>query len=630
MKVEISSKIRGVTGRILAVYLVIFILFGLVVILTDYSLEKIEVNTDLTAAVQVPRINMANEIKTAVLFQQLYVKKYIDRENPLEAKAKFREDERLIQDRLRKLAEVSKGEVDRKMIDKVRQEYEEYTLVVNTIFKLDPGRTTLTQVLMTNYAVTAGNINQLTDALVQNVMTEISSSTAMTNTYIDKLSKNNLAVSLIALLAGLFAIWRLSTWISRPVNSLVTAIGLMAQGNLAQKVETCGITEFDTLGSSFNHMIGTLRQLVFKISQAATEVSSSSVHLSQAANDVNQVTLEVASGMETFVANGEQETENMNRAAMMLGQVNRTIDEIADRVQQQADNIKSSTEAVREIAIMAQEVNGKAEHLTEVSRDTVSMAENGGDTVERAMSGMDEIKTIVSSSAQAITSLVKQSEEIGKTVQLIGEIADQTNLLALNARIEAARAGEAGKGFAVIAEQVRILADKSRAATQQVSDSVNTVRKGISDAVAAMEQIESETDRGGVLVKDAGQVLAQIMQQIRAAIAPIQEISVLIDNVTNMTGDVVVAMSNVAELAQNNAVSSQQTADRTTEINQIVEQANSTVQDNVKAAKEVSVHTEMISVSTHEVAASAGQLSETSVELQRLIAEFNIEEQGGQ
>lgn len=621
---KVLERLKGIGGRILLSYLIVFVLFCSGMVLTNSSLQAIAGNTRDLADQYVPYINMANEIKAGVLAQQVLVREYVDRENPQVVKKKFRQQERVIQDRLEKLMALSKNQEQFQKADQVKREYEEFILMVNTIFKLDSGRTGLTTVLLENYVITAKNINEITDVLVADAVEGISISSNENYTMIRDTTMTNSLIITLAIAFGIGATYVLYIWISRPISSIMQSISGLAKGDLTQRVGANSIKEFAVLGQTFNEMVNNLRNLITNIAEASKEVSQSSEHLSESAENVAVATRQVAAGMDTVVASGDGQVHSMEQAKTNLNEINETIQKIAQRAQQQASSIDSASLGIKEIATMANAVNAKAKHLESISGEIAQIAEAGGDRVDQAIAGMDGIKGIVTKSSEVILGLVKYSAEIGKTVQLIGEIADQTNLLALNARIEAARAGEAGKGFAVIAEHVRLLADKSAEATKQVGNLVLTVQNGINESATAMEKIISETTQGGDLVSSAGQVLGQILDNIEGTIQPIQEISGLIHEVSGKTGDVVEIINSVADLAQDNAHASQAAVTGAKEVSTSFGEVGEGVEANVDIAKEISGYTEKITLSTESEAASARQLAGTAVKLEELIASFRI------
>lgn len=621
---EVVEKLKGIGGRILLSYLIVFVLFCSGMILTNNNLRAIEVNTRDLSNQYVPHINMASEIKAGVLAQQVYVREYIDRENPKVVKEKFRQQERLILDRLEKLMAISHKQEQSQQIVKVKQEYDEFLLMVNTIFKLDPGRSDLTQVLLDNYVISVTNINKLTDVLVKDGVEGISRSSNENYTMIRDTTLTNSLIITVAIAFGIGATYVLYIWISRPILSIMQSISGLAKGDLTQRVGANSIKEFAVLGQTFNEMVDTLRNLITHIAEASKEVSQSSEHLSESAKDVAVATRQVASGMDTVVDSGDGQVHTMGQAKTNLNEINQTIQLIAQRAQQQANSIDSASLGIKEIATMANAVNAKAKQLESISGEIAQIAEAGGERVDQAITGMDGIKGIVTKSSEVILGLVNHSAEIGKTVQLIGEIADQTNLLALNARIEAARAGEAGKGFAVIAEHVRQLADKSAEATKQVGSLVLTVQNGINESATAMEKIITETTQGGDLVSSAGQVLGQIINNIEGTIQPIQEISGLIHEVSGKTGDVVGIINSVADLAQDNAQASRAAVDTAMEVNSTFGEVSEGVVANVDIAKEIRGYAERISESTEGEAAAARQLAGTAVKLEDLISSFRI------
>jgi methyl-accepting chemotaxis protein len=201
--------------------------------------------------------------------------------------------------------------------------------------------------------------------------------------------------------------------------------------------------------------------------------------------------------------------------------------------------ISEVSSATTQVAAAATEIAASAEEMAcavgEVARQTTSAAQRsedsgklageGGAIVQATVSGMKEIETAVSESASSVSALGKRGEEIGQIISVINDIADQTNLLALNAAIEAARAGEHGRGFAVVADEVRKLADRTTKATEEIGGSIKAIQGETTTAASRMNRGNEQVRSGVANAEKAGASLEQIVAGTRDLASMIMSIS---------------------------------------------------------------------------------------------------------
>ncbi|MBK7500158.1 MAG: HAMP domain-containing protein [Ignavibacteriales bacterium] len=221
--------------------------------------------------------------------------------------------------------------------------------------------------------------------------------------------------------------------------------------------------------------------------------------------------------------------ENINAVASALDEAISQVSEAVRATASAANQISSSTEEMaagaHEQASQASEVSGAVEEMTktiyettknttaasEASRFAGESARVGGKVVAKTIEGMDRIAEVVKQSADTVMELGRSSDQIGEIVQVINDIADQTNLLALNAAIEAARAGEQGRGFAVVADEVRKLAERTTKATKEIASMIKQIQKDTSGAVESMQRGTAEVEKGKSLAHKAGDSLKEII-----------------------------------------------------------------------------------------------------------------------
>ncbi len=234
--------------------------------------------------------------------------------------------------------------------------------------------------------------------------------------------------------------------------------------------------------------------------------------------------------------------------------------------QRQANELRSTSEAVELITRSIREVDSSATQSARVAQRTLEVTEQGAQAVRNAISGMDTIREQIQETAKRIKRLGESSQEIGDIVDLISDITEQTNVLALNAAIQAASAGEAGRGFSVVAEEVQRLAERSAEATKQIGALVKTIQGDTQDAVAAMEKSTQGVVEGAKLSDVAGQSLREIEQVSHELADLIGSISVSTQVQTDMAQEVAATMAEILRLTERTTEGTKKTADSVTEL----------------------------------------------------------------
>lgn len=213
-------------------------------------------------------------------------------------------------------------------------------------------------------------------------------------------------------------------------------------------------------------------------------------------------------------------------------QITQNLQEVSSEINSQLRQMEMSTRVIEEMAVGINKIAETSSAVSETSIDTAKQANLGNETIKKTMAQMNSINTSVLDSAAGIKNLDNRSKEIGQIVGLITNIANQTNLLALNAAIEAARAGEHGRGFAIVAGEVRKLAEQSANSANQISTLVQAIQKDTAQSVENMNKVTLAVESGINVVREAGDAFQRILKSAESVADQIQDISAVSEEIS--------------------------------------------------------------------------------------------------
>ena len=325
-------------------------------------------------------------------------------------------------------------------------------------------------------------------------------------------------------------------------------------------------------------IVGPIRQVVDALSDIASGEGDLTKRIPVKTNDeVGQL----AKGFNTFAQKIHDTIAQVSNSAQDVASAATEIaaasDEMANGLQQQSSQVHQISSAIEEMNASIVEVAHKSEDAAKQAIKSGDVAEEGGTIVNQTVHEMQSIKETVNASAVSVQELGKRGEQIGQIIAVINDIADQTNLLALNAAIEAARAGEHGRGFAVVADEVRKLADRTTKATGEIAQSITAIQDETKLAVDRMSEGTDQVSQGVEKASIAGESLSEIVNSVRAVSDMIQSIAAAADQQSTASTQVANNIENISSVTRQTSQGAEQAAEASGQLSAKAEQLQSLV-----------------------------------------------------
>lgn len=371
-----------------------------------------------------------------------------------------------------------------------------------------------------------------------------------------------------AIFVSLGIVFLLCRYINRSIQALLTASQKIAEGDFRVNLEVRGNDEFGKLSKAYTAMIGNLKMMMSKMQSASDHVSHVAQELSGSTEQSVEVTNQITASMTSVATLADDQLRSVSASLKRIGRVSSGIEAVSSGAQSSSKQAKA----------------------------TVNTAQQGGISVANAIEQMQSIERTVTVSSDVVVKLGERSKEIGQIIDTISGIASQTNLLALNAAIEAARAGEHGDGFAVVAEEVRRLAEQSQDASKQIALLIGEIQLDTGKAIEAMQAGTKEVAIGTEAVRVVGASFGEIVALAEATAKQATDTSEVVQTLAEDIHQITSASQAITQSSEFVSTEAQTVAAAAQEQLAVVEQIGESVSNLTKLAYGLNVSIQAIKV----------------------------------
>ncbi len=379
-------------------------------------------------------------------------------------------------------------------------------------------------ILMEDFDKTSIAITSMVEEFVKQQTDEASAMTDNVQKSIGQIMMVLLVISLITIVSGLLIAWYLTSSVVRPLIRAVDVSNSIANGDLTVKIDSDRTDETGQLLNSMNNMAANLKKLIADIKETSSNMASASEQLSASS------------------------------------------EEMSKGVTSQSDRSTQIASAAHEMSQTVVEIARNASSIASSASGTANIAKEGEHIVDKSVSEVKDIAATVSESSKVMVSLGERSRQIGDIIRVISEIADQTNLLALNAAIEAARAGEQGKGFAVVADEVRKLAERTAKATSEIGSMIGAIQEEVQKSVTSMDEVSKMVGTGVEFSTQTGEALHKIVSSVSELQMMVQQIASATEEMSATSEQISGDIMAVANVSKETSTGSEQIAGASSEV----------------------------------------------------------------
>jgi methyl-accepting chemotaxis protein len=404
------------------------------------------------------------------------------------------------------------------------------------------------------------------------------------------------------------------------LSDLAAASAKIGAGNFSAEVKPA--SDRDALGSALAATIASLRASVGQVAGSADSLGREYGRVTEASGIASEAVQQITTRLLEVSEKTASQMEALHRTSGVIEGMLGSMGQVSQGAEGQARSVAEAATATASIVV---EITGVADRASVGARsasDAVLAARNGATTIEANLTRMQSIERSTLKVQEKVDLMGERSGQIGSILETIESIASQTNLLALNAAIEAARAGEHGRGFAVVADEVRQLAEKSAGATREIADLIRGIQETVRETVRAIADQAQEVQAGAVHSSSAAAALAEIVRTVDAIQVEMHEISSGTERISDAARTLTDTMDAVSLVARDNSAAAKEIEEHSAEVTRSFRAFATLAEESQSAIDGVNDAAQRVSEQESGVARSIGQMSDLAVDLQQQVMRF--------
>lgn len=475
------------------------------------------------------------------------------------------------------------------------------------------------------YAFTRIEFEAVVARIAQRRQTALADEIAMTEKETLRNGQIALGISGGAAVLAIVVALAVSAGITKPLVKLTRAAETMADGDLT--VDLTGIRakgEVGRLSEAFTSMSANLRDLVSNVMESSGSVASASEQLSASAEESARAMAQIAQTVQELASGAQVQSTGAAETAATVGEFASAVETVASGSASATHQMQASQAVLGDMMDTLKKAMGKLGDAQSTSSNALKAASEGRDYVVKMADSVTRTAAASDKVGDALTGLRTGSNEIGRIVEVINDIADQTNLLALNAAIEAARAGEHGRGFAVVADEVRKLAERSLSETKAIATLVDTLVRSTEKVSTAIGAATEATQHSALMAGDAKAALERIASEATESSSTVGQVVAEGQALRDAAAKLERIMTEVGDAALSGSASAEQMAAGIDGVRKSIEAMASVSEESAAGVEEVSASSEEVSASINQMAASAQSLADMAEQMRKVISRFKV------